>query len=232
MIDIHCHILPGLDDGADDEDEALRMANIAVSDGINYAIATPHVLTPSLSPEDIRTKVESLNSLFNHHGLDFEVFPGAEVGFYSELSNIDHYHLNGGPYLLLEFPHGQFPPTAAERISMLLRDGRKLILAHPERNKSVIMEPKRLLDLVGPNVRVQISAGSLTGEFGPDVQRCAMYLLKQKIVSFIATDAHSSHHRPPVLSKAVKVAAKVLGKDTAKQLVTTNPMQIVNGLRV
>ena len=228
MIDIHCHILPNIDDGASDEDEALRMARIAVSDGIEAAIATPHVMAPLPSQEEIRSRVESLNALFTKHGVDFKVFPGAEVSYYSDLAYLDCYLLNDGPYLLLEFPHEYLPATTAERISQFLRNDRKLILAHPERNKSIIMTPKMLLELVGPNVFVQVSAESVTGAFGPDVQRCAMYLLKQGVVSFLATDAHSSRHRLPILSRAVKLASRVMGKDAAQRLVTSNPLQVIN----
>ena len=231
MIDIHCHILPDIDDGASDEDEALNMARIAVSDGITCAIATPHVMVPFPSPEEIRDRVESLNALFKKHEVNFKIFPGAEVNFYSDFVGIDHYLLNGGPYLLLESPPGSFPSTTAERIYNLQRDGYKVILAHPERNESIISNPERLLELVGLNVLVQVTAESLTGGFGPDVQRCVMYLLRQKMVSFIATDAHSSRYRPPVLSSAVKLAARLVGKEAARQLVKDNPLLVINVCR-
>lgn len=110
---------------------------------------------------------------------------------------------------------------------MLCSHGIHPILAHPERNLAVVMEPDKLRELAGTNVLVQISAGSLTGLFGPDVQRCAMYLVGQGLVDFLATDAHSASHRPPLMSKASKIAARIAGRDAARRMVYDNATQIV-----
>ena len=228
MIDIHSHILPGIDDGAADLNTSLAMADIAVADGIQVVIATPHVDgTGHLSPAMINTAVDRLNSVLRQRGVSLVVFPGAELQSHVAIELVDQYCLASGSFFLLEFPHSHLPADALDLIYTLVQKGFTPIIAHPERNREISMEPGKLSSLVGAGARVQITAGSLTGELGANALTCARFLLKMDMVHFMATDSHSPNFRKPILSKAVKKAKKYLGREGALALVRDNPLAIL-----
>lgn len=227
MIDIHCHILPGLDDGAPDLNTALTMADLAVADGIQAVIATPHVGTSELSMAMIHTGVEQLNSVLRKRGVALVVLPGAELQFHAAVQLVDQYCLASGSFFLLEFPHSHLPTDALDLIYAFVGKGLTPIIAHPERNLEVGMDPEKLVSLVEAGAKVQITAGSLTGELGSNAQICSRFLLKKNLVHFMATDSHSSNFRKPILSRAVKKAEKYLGRKGALALVRANPLAIL-----
>jgi protein-tyrosine phosphatase len=230
MIDTHCHILPGVDDGSPDIRTSLDMATIAVDDGIRTLVATPHIDSPSLTALAVRQQVEAFNRRLTDEGIPLTVVPGGEVASFLPLRIMEAHSINGRGYILLEFPHSHLPVHAGETIRQIERDGFKVLIAHPERNPSVIRNPKVLAGLVaGTGALIQITANSLTGEFGPKIRACARYLLKKKLVHVIASDAHSAGFRRPVLSDALKVAEKMLGKDAASRLVSENPRAVIEG---
>lgn len=142
------------------------------------------------------------------------------------------YTLHNGPYILIEFPHSHLPANAGELLFNLSISGFIPIITHPERNLGVVRKPERLLDLIDSNIKVQLTADSLTGLFGKDVAACARFLLKKKIVHFLATDAHSPDYRRPILTKGLKIAGQILGKEEALKLVTTNPAAVIEGRRL
>ncbi|MEA3545303.1 MAG: CpsB/CapC family capsule biosynthesis tyrosine phosphatase [Thermodesulfobacteriota bacterium] len=227
MIDIHCHILPAIDDGPADLDEALAMARIAAASGTRQIVATPHngeVLHP---PELLSARVTEFNALLQEHGIDLEVLVGAENVFFLSCDLFSHYCINGGRYLLIEFPHDHLPAQANTIIFELLGRGLLPIIAHPERNGSIVQQPNRLLELAAQGALVQLTAGSLAGSFGATVQRCARYLLKQGVVNFLASDGHSATWRPPDLLPGLKVAEKLIGKKTAHKMVVDNPRYVL-----
>ncbi len=228
MIDIHSHILPGIDDGAPDVNVSLAMAAIAVADGIQVVIATPHVDgSGCLSMAMINSAVDQLNSVLQQRGVGLVVFPGAELQSHVAIESADQYRLACGSFFLLEFPHSHLPADALDLIRTLLQKGVTPIIAHPERNREISMEPGKLAALVEAGARTQITAGSLTGELGVNAQTCARFLLKKNMVHFMATDSHSPNFRKPVLSKAVKKAGKYLGGKGALALVLDNPLAIL-----
>ncbi len=229
MIDIHCHILPGVDDGAADLVEAVKMAKIALADGIARIVATPHIREPLIDRQSLSICNEMLTRRLEKKLIPVDIFLGGEVSVYLDSSVFNLYTINGTKYILIEFPYGHLPQNTGETLFNLTVNGFLPIIAHPERNASILKKPDILLNLLHMRVLVQITAGSITGMFGPDTRACARFLLQKGVVSFIASDAHSAGHRRPVLSKGVQAAGKIIGRENALKLVTTNPEAMLAG---
>jgi len=230
MVDIHCHILPGMDsDGPRGQADALEMGTIAAADGIRHIVATPHVSAELPSRERIVREVTELNAAFKLAGLPIEVVRGAEVGLHLPVDILKNYTINDSGYVLLEFPHTHYPHSAREKVFMALVAGLRPIVAHAERNGSVLRNPSLLSDLVAAGALVQVTAGSLTGAFGEESLDCARYLLKKGLVHFLASDAHSAGRRNPVISAGAEVAASLVGAVAARRLVEVNPRLVLSG---
>ncbi len=232
MIDVHCHILPDIDDGASDFNESLEMAKIAYRDGVCEIIATPHVYDNKYTIQDIIKQVDRLNRRLKQNNIPVQIHPGAEVSISLDPALLLKYPLNNTKYTLIEFPHNHLPSFAGKILAWLIAKGLKPIIAHPERNYSVIRSPELLLNLLNKNIYVQITAASLTGDFGGDIQYCADYLLNSGKVDFIASDAHSQKFRTPVLSEAAEIAAKRIGSEASRLLVDTNPAALLAGKEI
>lgn len=226
MIDIHCHILPGVDDGSPDIETSLSMSIIAAKDGIRSVIATPHIGDNGLTREVIIKKVELLNTALKEEGVDLTIYPGGEIQSYHALSLANNHTLAFGRFILIEFPHLFLPSDSITLIRDLVDRGFRVIVAHIERNHSVIEEPEKVMGLLYAGAEMQVTAESLTGFLGPDQKRCTDYLLRNKWVHYIATDSHSPRFRRPTLSRAVQVASKMIGKKEALKLVMDNPQRI------
>ena len=229
MIDIHCHILPGLDDGPCKLDDSLEMAKIAVADGIVRIVATPHINGILHPPALLRERVSLFNETLKNQGIPLEVLPGADASALLDPEILRRYTLNGTDYVLFEFPHSHIPQNAPEQVFKAILAGLKPIITHPERNPTVILRPQVLFDLVEAGALVQCTAESLTGFFGPEVMDCCLFLLKRHSVHFLASDAHSPRHRRPVLSGSVIAAGKIIGRSAARRLVENNPAAVISG---
>lgn len=229
MIDLHCHILPGLDDGAHDWAEAMDMARSAQADGIEVVVATPHVYDQRLSLDRIRDTVASLRDRLVRENIKVDIIAGAEFYYDTRPDLAEDYVITGTRSLLVEFPHSHLPITVEQCLVELLGRGLHPIIVHPERNPGIMADPGRLLHLLGAGVYVQVTADSITGAWGGPSQDCAHYLLSRGVVDFIASDAHSSEHRPPRLSDAVRIAARLIGKKAARMLVEDNPRRLLAG---
>jgi len=227
MIDLHCHILPALDDGPKDIDEALAMADTAAKDGVQTLVATPHVNAVFNSPSLITEKIEELNKLIKKKQIPVTVLKGAEIASSYLKEDLKSFTIHSSSYILIEFPLNYLPFTIKEDLFLLQRQGLRPIIAHPERNEAIIEKPDLLLNVLSPGILVQISAGSITGEFGPTVRELAIHLLIKGVVHCIASDCHSNINRKPGLTNAVKKAAKIVGKEKAKAMVTDNPQLIL-----
>ncbi len=232
MIDLHCHILPGIDDGPEDFSQSLEMAKIAAHDGITKIVATPHVSDNNLSVAHVKELVGQLNLLLHQQNIQVEVLFGAEISSMLDLSFSKGFSINNTKYVLVDFPHMHLPITAREILFKLRALEYFPIIAHPERNWSIIKNPNLLLDLLEFGIFVQITAGSLTGEIGINAEQCARYILKQGVVDIIASDAHGTKYRKPVLSAGLKSAAKILGREKANALVKANPEAVIQGNRI
>ena len=227
MIDLHCHILPGIDDGAVDMQTSIDMAMIAAEDGIETIVATPHIKDILHSTVKLRALVTQLNIHLKSQNIPVKVLLGGDVFALINPSCFKDYTINNSRYILIEFPHNYLPSNSKAILFSLAIQGLCPIITHPERNLAIMKKVDLLLDMLHSNVLVQITAGSLTGEFGRDEQACANYLLRKEAVHFIATDAHSTDFRRPVLSDGLKVASKVIGQKRAKKLVWDNPRAVI-----
>lgn len=236
MLDIHAHILPGLDDGPRDWDEAVEMCTFARKDGIETIVASPHTLNGVYDnpPKKVLEQVERLKHLLRQNCINLEVLPGSEVHvcpdcvdriLNKEVLTIN----NSGEYVLLELPFEVISPGIENLIFDLLVKGIKPVLAHPERNREVSRKPGSLLSLVEKGALVQITGSSLVGGFGRTVRDCARILLESNMVHVIASDAHSANGRPPVLSEAREQCAELIGEERASQLTVEFPRNIIQG---
>lgn len=230
MIDIHCHILPAIDDGPADLDTAVAMARLAAADGITAIVATPHVNTQVYDQADIGDRVVLLTEALRREGIALELLAGGDASAMLPPDALRPFTLNQSRYLLVEFPHTYLPSNAREILFDFLAHGYWPIITHPERNASVMSDPGLLLDLLADGVYVQLTAGSLTGDFGPGAEACAHYLLRRGAAHFLATDAHSPTRRPPVLSGGLEVAVEIIGRDRAVALINRNPAAVLAGL--
>jgi protein-tyrosine phosphatase len=227
VIDLHCHILPGIDDGPADMQTSIDMARIASEDGIKIIVATPHIRDILHSTAKLRALVDQLNIHLGSQNIPVKVLLGGDVFALLNPTRMKDYSINNSRYVLIEFPHNYMPIKSKEILFCLAMQGVCPIITHPERNPTIMKKPDLLLDMLYGNVLVQITAGSLTGEFGCDKQACANYLLQKNAVHFIATDAHSSEFRRPVLSEGLEYAGKIIGKERAMKLVTDNPIAVI-----
>ena len=240
MIDIHSHILPGLDDGPQTMEESIQMCRIAYQDGIRTIVATPHTLNGVYQngKSTILTRVEELCSELRTQNseLPLKILPGSDVHLCeTTLQQVDQGEAvtigDGGKYIMIEFPSQAIPYQAERVLFQLLGRGLTPIISHPERNLEIGRRPGRYYEIIKMGCLGQVTAMSLTGEFGPKVRQWAEKLLKSWLVHFIASDAHSINGRPPILSAAVKAAAKIVGKKEAEKMVTEYPKAILEGRR-
>ncbi|MEW6186680.1 MAG: CpsB/CapC family capsule biosynthesis tyrosine phosphatase [Thermodesulfobacteriota bacterium] len=233
MIDIHCHIIPGVDDGPKDLTQALTMARLAVADGIRVIVATPHSLNGVYANHrrDILEKGRILKEAFQESNIPLILFFGADVHFDPDLlSKIEAGEvlpINDGKYILLEIPGQSIPQVVKEVLFDLRVKGSFPILTHLERNLMVQKNPELVGEWVEHGAVIQITAQSLTGDFGGRAYRCACRLLEKGWVDVIASDGHSTRRRPPVLSQGVRKAAEIVGREQAWRMVTHTPELIL-----
>ena len=235
MIDIHCHILPGLDDGPELLEEAVGMCRAAVADGVTCMVATPHFKpgTFDFTGPQVSKAIHALTEAVRQIGMDIRILPGAEVTVSPEMSaNLTtggFLTLNRNRYFLVEFSPVSVPAGWDAFLLSFLNKGLVPIIAHPERNAWFIQHPEALASAVQSGVKLQITAMSLTGAFGMEARDMSLRLLRQNLVHVMASDGHSVDFRPPHLSEAVHLAADVVGREQAEALVTTHPLAIIEG---
>lgn len=238
LIDVHCHMLPGVDDGAADWNESAAMARAAVADGISTVVVTPHQLggDTQIRGDAIRAGTARLQRVLQEQSIPLRVVPGAEVRVVPDLAAgvaaDDLLTLaDRGRHVLLELPHDVYLPL--DRLLYELRLAEiTAILAHPERNAAVLARRHLLPSLVEAGCLLQITAGSLAGTFGPRVQKLAQWLVGQRLVHFVGTDSHGAKVRRPLLHRAFQCVAGLAGRETAVALCCDNPGRVVAGKTV
>jgi protein-tyrosine phosphatase len=234
MIDIHCHLLPGLDDGPDTIEESLQMAEMAIIDGITHVIATPHANdTYPFLPEMVQKRRDEIqarigNRLVLATGCDFHL---SFENIQDLRKNPAKYTLNQKNYLLVEFADFSIPPTIDNTLHELHLSGLRLIVTHPERNALIRANPARLAGWVRQGCRVQVTALSLLGRFGRSAQESAEWLLDHDAIHFIASDAHnaSARGRPLLLRDAFNFVVERRGAPVARALFHDNPLAAFEG---
>jgi len=249
MIDLHSHVLPNLDDGSRTLEHSIQMCRISHQDGIETIVATPHIL-PGIYENDRSTilfQVAKLNTALRnastHSRIDasgfqsaIKILPGADVHFSSDLlERLKRKEIvtvnDQGRYLMVEFEFQGIPYQAEEVLFQLIANGIIPIISHPERNMEIGQRPQRYYGMVQMGCLGQVTAMSLTGEFGPGIKRSAERLLAKRLIHLIASDAHSVDGRPPILSAGVEAAEKIIGKEEAQKMVTEYPKAVIEGRR-
>jgi len=235
MIDLHAHILPAVDDGSADIEESLAMVRMGWEEGIRTICATPHLLeAPNRELIDLfASSFQDLKERVLADGPPVNLVLGSEVYFQPEIERVlafPRLTLNGtGKYLLMEFPMQGIPPGAEKIVFNLIMGGIIPIVAHPERNFSVLRNEAALEPIVHTGALIQMNAGSLEGQFGKQVKKTALSLLKKGLVHLIGSDAHNAADRPVSLRRAVESAAQAVGQEEAQLLVTANPERVLAG---
>ncbi len=236
MIDIHLHILPGVDDGPETIEEALALARALVQEGIHTAIATPHYNDefPRRSAAEIRERVYDLQTVLNRHAIPLRLLAGHEVlikpGLVEDVQSGQLATLNGSRYLLLELWSSTWLPETERVIFELRAAGLVPIIAHVERHCTIQQDHERLVNLRRQGALAQVTASSLLGNSGRAARRCAEALLKKGLVHCIASDAHGLQTRPPCVEKSLQYAEHLLGQARVHQLIETVPDGVINNL--
>ena len=235
MIDIHHHLLPGLDDGAPDLATSLDMARMAFADGITHVVCTPHASAQfEYDPVRIADRAAELRTALDAAGVPLTLGIGCD--FHLSYDNIQaalaephRFSINRGPYLLVELPDFGLSPTLTETFYQMQLAGITPILTHPERNSTLQKDHVRLAEWLRAGVLVQITGNSVIGKMGKAAARMSHELLSRRWVHFIATDAHNLTSRPPRMHDICAAVSERYGKTYADRLCTENPRAVFEG---
>ena len=231
FIDTHCHIIPGVDDGAPDEKTSLAMAQIAASDGIGTVVATPHVVEGIYDGGDREERLRKLANGIKREGIGLSLVAGVEVPMSMALGNsglLSRLRLGSSRYLLLETT-----ATTFEQLSQAVYQTRLAglfpVLAHPERAEFVAKDPGRLARLIeGGDVFCQATVASLEGLFGKGPRKAALDMARSGLVHLVASDAHSAGRRAPRLSASFDLLASRVGEPAARIIMLENPQRLID----
>ncbi len=239
MIDLHNHILPGIDDGAPDMAQSIEMARILVAEGFSGVVATPHYGRSGFITDvkQARNLTRILNERLVSQRIALHVHLGMELHITPELIDLLEagkvLTINNGRYVLMELPVMLVPAGLDNLIRAMVNAGYKIIIAHPEKNMYIQIRPDYLFEMMNQfeagDLLAQITADSLTGAAGLKALECAKYLIDNRLAHIIATDAHSATHRPPHMAEALKAAISLVGKEMALRMVKEWPAMIVSG---
>lgn len=238
MIDVHCHYLPDVDDGAATIHDSIALLRLAVQDQTNQAILTPHVFAGRWgnTRSSLQPKFDSFCKLVRSKEIELQLFLGGEVRLQSDLFDLvmrDEIPYVGGwegsRVMLLELEDGRIPVGTLNGVQHLKRQGILPMLAHPERNREVMTNFRLIEPLFDEGCLLQITAASVVGGFGPRAEATAHRLLEQGWVHFVASDAHNLTHRPPLMRPARDFIRERFGGDVAKALTEDNPSLLLQG---
>jgi protein-tyrosine phosphatase len=235
MIDLHCHILPGVDDGVRTLEDALEMAQVAEKEGIDRIVATPHLFRDSLSRGNfalIEAKRRELALVIKENGVAIEVLPGAEVHISHNLLDTikedrQQLVLNRSCYMFVEFPSSHVYSGVKTLFFALMTEGIVPIIAHPERNTIFIQNPAILYDLIQTGALAQANSGSFLGLYGERTEKAVLQFLELNLIHFIGSDSHGPRSLSWRLHDAVEKAGKIVGKERAQALVMENPRAVL-----
>ena len=233
MIDLHCHLLPGIDDGASDLSVALAMARISVEDGVTVSACTPHIMPgyyDNAGPE-IRAAIVSLQAALDEAGITLKLVCGADVHMVTDLvSGLRSgriLSLNDSRYFLFEPPHHVAPPRLEEAVFDVMAAGYQPLVTHPERLSWIESHYPIMVRLAHAGAWMQITAGSVIGRFGRRPQYWAERMVDEGLVHVLASDAHNLRGRAPGLSRARDAIAERLGEAAANDMVMARPQAVL-----
>ncbi len=236
MLDLHCHLLPGIDDGAVDLDMALEMARMAFADGIRVVACTPHIY-PGVYENDadgIRAAIFALQAALDERGINLRLVEGADVhlapDLVGEIKAGRVPTIAGSRYILLEPPHHVAPPRLEDSVFQLTVAGYVPVITHPERLSWIEGHFDLFQRLVRGGAWMQVTSGSVTGRFGTRPKYWAERMLDENMVHILATDAHHPRRRPPLLAEGREAAALRVGNSEATHMVLTRPQGILDNV--
>ncbi|MEI3606615.1 CpsB/CapC family capsule biosynthesis tyrosine phosphatase [Pseudogracilibacillus sp. SE30717A] len=234
MIDIHSHILPGIDDGAKTEQDSLDMAKAAIEQGVTKIVASPHHKNRTYDnyKDDILTHVSVLNDLFQANGVPLEVIAGQEVRIYGEvmedLERGEILPVNDSKYLLIEFPSDSVPHYTEQLLYDIQLAGIKPVIVHPERNRELLQNHRRMYELVRNGALTQVTAASVVGKFGKQIEEFTHQLIEANLAHFIASDAHNTTTRGFCMQEAFEFVKKQYGVETYYMFVENGHLLVEN----
>ena len=237
MIDLHCHILPGVDDGSPDMETSLEMLRIANRSGIRAIVATPHCSRDfpeqNLLSRQLADRFVRFNDLLTEEGIPVQVYPGMEImvnEYFGDLLAQGRFlPLAGTAYMLIEFDFDTSPDVVEQAIGLVKRKKLIPLIAHPERYYCVQWKPKLVERWKQAGAVMQVNRGSIQGKLTEQAEICAWKLLQEGWVSVVASDAHSSHFRRPELSSVLQELAEKFSWAYAAELLIVNPARILQG---
>jgi protein-tyrosine phosphatase len=237
--DIHSHILPGFDDGAESNEEFFQMARAAVRGGTSLMAATPHYDCegPSFEPAEIAAAVAEHNLLLRDNGIPLVLVQGMEVrinaGLFDRVTGgggLEGMRLGeAGRYMLVDLQLSDMPVATPDILFQVMLRGITPVLAHPERNRYLVEHPSVPRELVERGTVLQVNSGSLEGTYGRDARRAARLMLKEGIATLVASDSHGVRGRSPDMSVAVRLLDRLLGKGASELLMGVNPRKVLEG---
>ncbi|MGN1272615.1 MAG: tyrosine-protein phosphatase [Lactobacillus sp.] len=235
LVDIHCHILPGIDDGSKNMETSLKLARAAVNDGVTHALVTPHHLNGQYlnHKEDVIKLTEQFQKRLKEEDIPLTVFPSQEVRLSGNLIQaLDDDDIlfcdEAGKYMLLEFPSEDVPYYSKNMVFELRKRGITPIIVHPERNNRILKEPKLLQDFIEQGCLVQITASSYMGTFGKEIEQMSRRFIEAGQCACFASDAHDLPNRQYQYSEALEKLSSEYGSELAEQY-KDNARAIING---
>lgn len=238
MIDLHCHILPGVDDGAKNWEMSLEMAQTAVDEGITHILATPHHMNRHwMNPKaEVLELVDELQTKIDQKNIPLTIFPGQEVRLHGEiLENIQNDDIcfidEFNQYVLIEFPTPEIPVYTERLFYELQSAGITPVIVHPERNHAILKDPNLLYDFVSRDILAQVTAASYLGYFGKEIEKLSHQLIDANLVHFIASDAHNVTSRGFYMREAYEKLKKEFGLEKV-QAFDQVTRDLVNGDRI
>ncbi len=235
MVDLHHHLLPGLDDGSPDLTTSVEMARLAEAEGITHIVCTPHASSNfQFHPEGNSLRLTQLRAALAEAGVRMTLGLGCDFhisydNIQDALAHPSRYSINGHDYLLVELADYSISPNMHETFYELRLAGLMPILTHPERNPTLQRDPDRMIPWLRDGLLCQVTAGSVVGSMGRTAQKFAHRMLEQRWVHFVATDAHNITSRPPLMRRAYETVAKKYGESYADLLFLHNPLSVFEG---
>lgn len=238
MIDLHAHILPGIDDGAKDMCMSAEMLEIAARDGITDMIVTPHFIHGDIdnTADKIKQQLVQLAAEAEHRNISVSLYPGSEVFICPEVPALLQegkiQTLNDSRYVLIELPMAMVPEYTEDVLYEVRLLGYTPVIAHPERNMMMGRKPGILKELVEQGALAQVNATSITGLYGKRIERIAMKMIANGWVHFVCSDAHSCRGRAPILSRARERISRKYGKEKADRLFEANGRSVLSNSEI
>ncbi len=233
MIDLHSHILPGVDDGPKDMETSIRIAKIYEENGFEKVVATSHYFGEGkgLQVQDIESVKYELEDMLDREGIDLKIYMGNELylspDILESIKSGKALTMAGSRYVLVEMPANEVPDYTEDILFELQIKGYIPIIAHPERNRAIVDNPNILYSIIEKGSMAQLNLHSLVGMYGKDVMYTAGVLLKHDLIHFVGTDSHSDKRRSPRVKSSLKLLETKLGKERYFKLVYQNPEMVL-----